>query len=87
VTWPLLGLTVLAVVIFAFVLEPVLRAKADRVELDAAAFAPLPEHPTGDDELLVSPSEQLMHDAPPEAESDNRAGLATVERRAIGDLS
>ena len=40
-TLALVALAVLAVVIFAFVLEPVLRARSDQAVLDAAA---LPEH-------------------------------------------
>jgi hypothetical protein len=87
VTLPLLGLGVLALVILAFVLEPILRARPDRVELDAAAFAPLPERPTGDDELLVSAGEQRPPAAPGDDEVESRPSGAPVERRAVGDLS
>ena len=37
-TLALVGLAVLAVVIFAFVLEPIVRAHGDQAVLDAAAF-------------------------------------------------
>ena len=85
-TLPLIGLAVLALVILAFVLEPILRARPDRVELDAAAFAPLPERPTGDDELLVSADELSARGATAD-DVENRPSGAPVERRAVGDLS
>jgi hypothetical protein len=87
VTLPLIGLAVLALVILAFVLEPVLRARPDRVELDAAAFAPLPERRTGDDELLVNEDELRERDAAVDGEVESRPSGVPVERRAVGDLS
>jgi hypothetical protein len=87
VTLPLIGLAVLALVILAFVLEPILRAGSDRVELDAAAFAPLPERATGDDELLVSADEVRGRDVAAGDEVESRPSGGPVERRAVGDLS
>ena len=53
-TLALVALAVLAVVIFAFVLEPIVRAKSDQAVLDAAA---LPEHETPlDDDDVARPA-------------------------------
>ena len=49
----MLGIVVLAVVVFAFVLEPVLRARGDKVVLDAVALPRPPEVPI-EDELDTS---------------------------------
>ena len=49
----LIALAVLAAVIFAFVLEPILRARADRVELDSVALEPLADAATGDETLTL----------------------------------
>jgi hypothetical protein len=87
VTLPLIGLAVLALVILAFVLEPVLRARPDRVELDAAALTPLPERRTGDDELLVNEDELRERDGVASDEVGTRPSGAPVDRRAVGDLS
>ena len=86
-TLPLIGLAVLAVVIFAFVLEPVLRARGDRVELDAAVLSRLSQRRTGDDDLLVSPDEELQRAEQHDGERAGRPSGAAVERRAAGDLS
>jgi len=49
VTLALIGLALLAIVVFGFVLEPVLRARSDQAVLDAAV---LPEHDHAvDDEI------------------------------------
>lgn len=84
----LVGLAILALVVFAFVLEPVLRARPDRVELDAAAFEPATTRPTGDDELLLD-SRDSAERATHERDAENRAAppAPAVERRAVGDPS
>lgn len=52
-TIAIVGSIVLAVVVFAFVLEPVLRAREDRVVLDEIA-GPQPAQPFPDDDEFVS---------------------------------
>jgi hypothetical protein len=84
VTLAMIALAVLAVVIFAFVLEPILRARGDRAVLDAAV---LPEHdePVEDDEIVeLRDGEQV-----PEANSDERlrGGRVAIDRPAGSDAS
>ena len=65
-TLALIALAVLAVVIFGFVLEPIVRARGDQAVLDAAA---LPEHelmlddadgePDGHDRAIDTPDQQI----------------------------
>jgi hypothetical protein len=53
VTLALFALAVLAVVVFAFVLEPVVRARGDRTVIDSVA---LPEHEAPlDDDAVFEP--------------------------------
>jgi hypothetical protein len=84
VTLALVGLAVLAVVIFAFVLEPIVRARGDRAVLDAAV---LPEHdePVEDDEFV----EQLDSEPASEVHSDDRlrGGRVAIDRPAGSDAS
>jgi hypothetical protein len=76
----LIGLAVLALVVFAFVLEPVLRGRADQVVLDAVAEP--------------RPVEQLIADEPVEVEPDDARGgreqprsQRTVDRPVAGDVA
>ena len=85
-TLALVGLAVLAVVIFAFVLEPVLRARGDRAVLDAAS---LPEHDFGlpDDDAIGNES---LEDLPrPSQALDERQGgrRTAIDRPAGSDAS
>lgn len=83
-TLALIALAVLAVVIFAFVLEPIVRARGDRAVLDAAA---LPEH----DEQLTDEidAEQLENQAAAAVEGDERQSRqrVTIDRPAGSDAS
>lgn len=81
-TLALVGLVVLAVVIFAFVLEPIVRARSDQAVLDAAV---LPEHDDEPDEVdTYGPSGDE-----PEADGDKRTGgrRVAIERPASSDVS
>ena len=83
-TLALVGLAVLAVVIFAFVLEPIVRAHGDRAVLDAAV---LPEHdePVEDDEIV----ELLDNEQPSDVNTDDRlrGGRVAIDRPAGSDAS
>ena len=82
---PLIGVIVLALVVFAFVLEPVLRARSDRVELDAVAWKPaIDPDPNDLDEPLAAdqPGASAEDPAP-----DARGAGHVVERRAVGDAT
>jgi hypothetical protein len=56
VTLALLAIIVLAIVVFAFVLEPVLRARGDRVVLDAVSL-PRPEDEPIEDAVVDGASD------------------------------
>ena len=83
-TLALVALAVLAVVIFAFVLEPIVRARGDRAVLDAAV---LPEHdePLDDDETVEQPDSEPAF----EGNSDDRlrGGRVAIDRPAGSDAS
>jgi len=85
VTLALVALVVLAVVIFAFVLEPIVRARGDRAVLDAAA---LPEHDPAkmDDDV---DAEQVDGPLAPENDADERPSgrRMTLDRPAARDAS
>ena len=81
---PLVGLTVLAVVMLAFIIEPVLRAREDSVLLDAAALPrpaeELPEEPDFGD---ADP-----HEVAPDHERRPAPGIpAAIEARPAGDAT
>lgn len=83
-TLALVALAVLAVVIFAFVLEPIVRARSDQAVLDAAA---LPEHePAVDDDDLVTTDGV---EPPPTVDQDERSSgrRVTIERPAGSDAT
>lgn len=81
-TLALVALAVLAVVVFAFVLEPIVRAHGDRAVLDAAA---LPEHDElpDDDELLNT----AVDEPAPGIDGDERLGgrRVSIDRPAGSD--
>lgn len=78
----LIAVAVLALAIFAFVLEPVLRARGDAVVLDAVAMPRASEHPEDAPDLEPEPG----HDADDDAESP--AGPRVVlDRPANSDAS
>lgn len=83
-TLALVALAVLAVVVFAFVLEPVVRARADRTVIDTVA---LPDHdaPLDDDEAL-EPDEDVPSAA---IEGDERLSgrRLPIDRPAGSDAS
>ena len=83
-TLALIALAVLAVVIFAFVLEPIVRARGDRAVLDAAV---LPEHdePLDDDVTVEQPDSEPTF----EGNSDDRlrGGRVAIDRPAGSDAS
>jgi hypothetical protein len=69
----LVAIGVLAITIFAFVLEPVLRARSDRVVLDAIAL-PRPSETRDDiDDVLAAAGE------------DDAAGSIEGEDRVVGE--
>ena len=82
-TLALIALALLAVVIFAFVLEPIVRARGDRALLDSAA---LPEHGEmyDDDEAFDDEG-----DPPAEINLDDRrsGGRVAIDRPASSDAS
>ncbi len=84
-TLALVALAVLAVVIFAFVLEPIVRARGDHAVLDAAA---LPEH---DPALMDDDVDAELVDDPsaPEHDADERPNgrRMTLDRPAARDAS
>lgn len=59
----LIAVALLAVAIFAFVLEPVLRAKSDVVQLDAVAMPRPGEHPEDAPDAEPEPSAEVAEDA------------------------
>lgn len=82
-TLALIALAVLAVVIFAFVLEPIVRARGDQATLDAAA---LPEHdePFDEDEIVEQPDDEST----PEVNDERlRGGRVAIDRPAGSDAS
>lgn len=82
-TLALIALAVLAVVIFAFVLEPVVRARSDQTVLDAAV---LPEHdePVVADETVEPGDNQTA----PVADSEPLGGRrVSIDRPAGSDVS
>lgn len=83
-TLALVALTVLAVVIFAFVLEPVVRAHGDRAVLDAAAL-PERDTPFDNDERV----EQAEVEPLPETAGEDRLSgrRVSVDRPASSDAS
>jgi hypothetical protein len=83
VTLALIALVVLAVVVFAFVLEPIVRARSDQAVLDAAA---LPEHdePPADDEVV----EQTDNQPSVAIDSDHLGSRrVSIDRPAGSDVS
>jgi hypothetical protein len=76
-------LAVLAIVIFAFVLEPIVRAHGDRAVLDAAV---LPEH---DEPLEDDGIELLDNEHPSDVNPDDRlrGGRVAIDRPAGSDAS
>jgi hypothetical protein len=85
VTLALIALAVLAVLIFAFVLEPVVRARGDQTLLDAAA---LPEHdePLDDEDEIVEPA---IKEPSAEIDGDERLSgrRVSIDRPAGSDAS
>ena len=81
----MIALLVLAVVVFAFVLEPILRAKRDQVVLDAVAL-PEPE-PLEEDEIDAAESVLDHTSSPPKADERIAARRINVDRPAGSDLS
>lgn len=77
-TLAIIGSIILAIVVFAFVLEPVLRARADRVVLDEVAL-PRSRERIGDDESVealdpeIEP-EMLGYPSHPRAQIDRPVG-------------
>jgi hypothetical protein len=86
VTVELIGLVVLALVVFAFVLEPVIRARGDQVVLDAVA-EPLPAEQLAD----VDPRASSDATDGPAPSADDRAAHprapVAVDRPVAGDAS
>ena len=82
-TLALISLAVLAVVIFAFVLEPIVRARGDRAILDAAVL-PTHDEPFDDDVLERADSEPGS-----DADADERMGnrRIAIDRPAGSDAS
>jgi len=84
VTLALIALAVLAVVIFGFVLEPIVRARGDRSVLDAAV---LPEHDEPyDDDTFLGPIESEL---PSGVNDDERMASRriAIDRPAGSDAS
>jgi len=70
----LAAVIVLAIVVFAFVLEPVLRARSDRVVLDAVAL-PRPADSVVNDDELISVEISEADEPLPERSSSGRVTL------------
>ena len=86
-TVALIGLAVLAVVIFAFVLEPVLRARPEGATLDAVAEPRPAEMLTNDGALsLDDDSDRPSASAGGERDTPLRQPIV-VDRPAAGDVS
>lgn len=83
-TLALVALGILAVVIFAFVLEPVLRSRSDQTMLDAAAL-PVHESHVDNDDIEGSDSAGT----PPEIGHDERPSgqRVSIERPVGSDAS
>ena len=83
-TLALVALAVLAVVVFAFVLEPIVRARGDRTVIDTIA---LPEHetPLEDDDML----EPEMDEPAAAIDGDERLSgrRLPIDRPASSDAS
>jgi hypothetical protein len=81
-TLAMAGIALLAVVVFLFVLEPVLRARGDEVVLDASALPravePLPD---GDQTLDAEPPH------PKQAESQQPGSRIAIDRPAGSDAT
>ena len=79
----LVGTVLLAIVVFAFVLEPLLRARPDEIVVDAVALPDV--NLAADDELGPDPSDPSGE---PQLESEIPAPPSRVpERRLGGDLT
>lgn len=81
----LVGVVVLAIVVFGFVLEPVLRAKSDRVVLDAVALPRAAE--IVDDDLDESPIDAAADEQSHERSGGGRVTLDRPVRSAGSDIS
>lgn len=81
-TLELVGVVVLAIVVFAFVLEPVLRARGDRVVLDAVAM-PRPAEVNDDDDDALD-ADDAIDSSNPERVS---GGRVTLVRPVSSDIS
>ena len=83
-TLALIAMTVLAVVIFAYVLEPIVRGRSDRAVLDAAV---LPEHDEQfDDDDVTEPIDGEPASALDGDERQGRRRVA-IDRPAGSDAS
>ncbi len=82
-TLALVGTALLAILVFAFVLEPLLRARPDEIVVDAVA---LPD--VVDDELADNgpDPDEILEESPPMAEERPAAGRV-VDRTLGGDLT
>jgi hypothetical protein len=83
VTLALIALVVLAVVVFAFVLEPIVRARSDHAVLDAAA---LPEH---DEPMPDAETVERIDDEPVAGADNDHLGSrrVSIDRPAGSDVS
>jgi hypothetical protein len=83
-TLSMIAIGLLALVMFLFVLEPVLRARGDEVVLDAAAL-PRASEPVAesDDDAQTNPSppETRQHD------ESNPGGRVAIDRPASSDVT
>jgi hypothetical protein len=82
-TVALIGLAVIAVIVFLFVLEPILRAKSDATVLDSAALPRVPNpRDTSDDE----PGLEDEVDAATPASDPPHESPAIAARRVSSDV-
>jgi hypothetical protein len=81
----IIGMVVIALVVLAFVLEPILRARGDVVVLDSVALPELVE--PDDDELIDGVEDDEILDAEPGADDRATAGRMTIDRAASSDAS
>lgn len=81
-TLALIGTAMLAILVFAFVLEPLLRAHTDEIVVDAIAFPDLPDN--SDD---AGPDADEAAEAPRPIEDERMTPGRVIDQPAGGELT
>jgi hypothetical protein len=84
-TLALVASVIMALIVFAFVLEPILRARGDRVTVDQVAL-PLAADEHFDPDASEH-AEPLLPGEPPAPDQDRLAARATLDRPVSSDVT